>query len=580
MLDQIEQCVTADASAPDSAARKRDQHVMESPSRKRSQAARAVSSRAAGAALSGALLLLTGRARAADFIVNAETAAQGYEVASPWGDTVLSRRRLMQSLALGAYNLQGQYRPGEADYSLVMRLRLDADFGINSHVNGSAETNYRDGLGSRFVPGLQEAPLDLMYAYFEGRNLAKGWLGFRVGRQYTSDVLGWWSFDGGLVRITTPYYVQAEVYGGLEQRGGLPLSTSRYERQGIWRGSHSGFSTNPGEGPSVTDYPSFQYATMAPALGFALESSGPSWVHGRFSYRRVYNLGTSVTQQFPDPGGGYRVIKGTRLSQERLGYAADINKDDLGGLKGGFTYDLYNQLVGSFFGGIDAYLGKRVTVGADIDYFEPTFDADSIWNWFTKSPIMTITGRASIDVTDRFDIAASGGVRMWAADGDPETFSEGQCAKLGLPADCFGEYYFDPSTPPVRDFSRDEKNRDTSTTMDVLANVAGRYRFATANVSLRGMLQTGERGHRGGADLSGEKRLDGGRYALGATVSLYNWDDPLRPDRGATSFTYVLGAGYKAGEIADFRLEWEHSMNELVGQRFRIVGLVNLLVTK
>ncbi len=56
-----------------------------------------------------------------------------------------------------------------------------------------------------------------------------------------SDVLGWWSFDGALLRVTTPYYVQLEAYGGLEQRGGLPLSTSRFERQGIWRGSHRGF---------------------------------------------------------------------------------------------------------------------------------------------------------------------------------------------------------------------------------------------------------------------------------------------------------------------------------------------------
>ncbi|HLM71545.1 MAG TPA: hypothetical protein VK459_02595, partial [Polyangiaceae bacterium] len=123
-------------------------------------------------------------ARAADFIINADTAAQAYEVGSPWGDTVLARRRLMQTLALGVYNIQGQYKPGEADYSMVLRLRLDADFGINSHVTGSAETNFKDGSGSRFIPGLQEAPLDLMYAYVEGRNIANGWLGFRAGRQY------------------------------------------------------------------------------------------------------------------------------------------------------------------------------------------------------------------------------------------------------------------------------------------------------------------------------------------------------------------------------------------------------------
>jgi hypothetical protein len=532
---------------------------------------------AGAAALSG----FAGRAEAADFVVNAETAGQFYEVSSPWGDAVLARRRLLQTLSLSVFNLQGKYTPGEADYSVVMRLRLDADFGINGHVDQGAETSFAAGAGSRFVPGLQVAPLDLMYGYIEGRNLAKGWLGFRVGRQYMSDVLGWWSFDGGLLRVTTPYYVQAEVYGGLEQRGGLPLSTSRFERQGIWRGSHAGFSAGKSDEPSVTDYPSFQYAQLAPAFGVALESAGPSWVHGRFSYRRVYNTGSSIAQQFPDPGSGYRSVKGLRLSQERIGYAADINKDDLGGLKGGFSYDLYSQLVGSFFGGIEAYLGKRAIVGADVDYFVPTFDADSIWNWFTKSPITTITGRASIDVTKNVDLAAVGGVRLWAADGDPYAFGAGQCAAEGLPADCIGTANIDPSFPSgARTFSRDEANRSTSIAPDVMANLAARYRAGSVDVSLRGMLEAGERGRRTGGDLAGEKHFDGRRYTLGARLSLYDWDDPIRPDRQATSFGYVLAGGYKPGEIADFRVEWEHNMNRLVGQRFRVVGLVNLWVMK
>jgi hypothetical protein len=521
-------------------------------------------------------------ARAADFIINADTAAQAYEVGSPWGDTVLARRRLMQTLALGVYNIQGQYKPGEADYSMVLRLRLDADFGINSHVTGSAETNFKDGSGSRFIPGLQEAPLDLMYAYVEGRNIANGWLGFRAGRQYVSDVLGWWSFDGGLVRITTPYFVQAEVYGGLEQRGGLPFSNARYERQGIWRGSHAGFGDDPGL-PNASDFPSYQFAQVAPAFGVALESSGPSWIHGRFTYRRVYNTGSTITQQFPDPQGGFRTARGLRLSQERLGYAADVNKADLGGIKAAFSYDLYNQLVGSAFGGVDVYLGKRVTVGADADYFVPTFDADSIWNWFTRYPITTLTGRAALDVSERFDIAASGGVRMWTTEGNPDDFGVGQCRAAGLPDDCFGEEYFDPMAPTlgtVRAFSRAEENRPADATIDGLGNLAGRYRFGSGNLSLRGMMQMGARGRRAGADLAGDKFFLGKMFNVGARVSLYNWSDPLRPGRGATSFGYVLGAGLKPHQVADFRLEWEHNMNRLVGQRFRIVGLVNVAVMK
>ncbi len=521
-------------------------------------------------------------ALAADFEVESSTATQAYEVASPWGDTILERRRLMQTLAFGVYNLQGAYTPGEAQYSVVARLRLDADFGLSSHLEGSeagGETNYVAGRGARFVPGLEEAPVDLMYAYVEGRNLARGWLGFKLGRQYVTDVLGWWSFDGGLVRLTTPYFVQVEMYGGFEQRGGLPLSTSRYERQGVWRGSHSGFG--PGDDqPSVVDYPSYQYTQPAPAFGFAVESNGPSFVHGRFSYRRVYNLGTSITQQFPDPGGGYRTTDGMRLSQDRLGYALEANESDLGGLKGGFTYDLYNQLIGSFYGGLEAYLGERVTAGADADYFVPTFDGDSIWNWFTHAPVSTLTGRVAVDVTRALDVAASGGVRAWSTDGDPDTFSAGECRAAGLPEGCAGVAELDPTTEAISPYTRDEANLASTMSIDALANLAGRCRFRTGDVGLRGMLQTGERGRRTGGDLYGEKRLDGGRYALGARASLYDWADPLRPDRDATSFGYVLGAGYRPGEIVDLKLEWEHDMNRLVGQRFRVVALLNLRVSK
>jgi len=526
-------------------------------------------------------LLAPRRAAAADFEVESTTGVQAYEVASPWGAPILERRRLLQTLSLGVYNLQGDYTPGEADYSMVLRMRLDADFGVNAHLGNAdagGETDYSRAGGSRFVPGLQEAPLDLMYAYAEGRNLAGGWLGFRLGRQYVTDVLGWWSFDGGLVRVTTPFFVQVELYGGLEQRGGLPLSTSRYERQGVWRGSHGGFGPDAGQ-PSVVDFPSYQYAQPAPAFGAALETAGPSYLHGRFSYRRVYNTGTSITQQFPDPGGGYRAVEGTRLSQDRLGYAATANLPTVGGIKGGFSYDLYNQLVGTAYGGVEAYLGQRVIVGADIDYFVPTFDADSIWNWFTHDPVTTITGRTSIDITEQIDVSASGGVRIWSTEGDPTEFLAGQCSAGGFGgAACVEGVMVNPEV--VESFTRNEENRASASTVDALANLDARYRLRSAELALRGMLQAGERGRRTGADLSGEKRLDGGRYALGARVSLYDWEDPMRPDRDATSFGYVLGAGYRPGEMADLRLEWEHDMNRLVGQRFRVVGLVNLRVAR
>lgn len=534
--------------------------------------------RLVGLSAGAACGLLTWRAAAVDFEIQSSTAAQAYQVASPWGDPVLDRRRLLQTLSLAAYNLQGAYTPGEADYSAVVMMRLDADFGVNARLEGAdagGETDFSVGSGARFVPGLRAAPVDLMYGYVEGRNLARGWLGFRLGRQYIVDALGWWSFDGGLLRVTTPVYVQAEVYGGFEQRGGLPLSTSRYEPQGIWRGSHAAFGSGAGQ-PTAADYPSYQFAGLAPAFGAAIETSGVSYVHGRLTYRRVYNTATAFTQQFPDPGGGYRVADGLRLSQERIGYAAEANLPSVGGIKGGFSYDLYNQLVGLAQGGVEVYLGSRVTAGADIDYFVPTFDADSIWNWFTKSPVTTMTGRAAIDLTRELDLAVSGGARLWSTDGDPEAFRAGQCQEAGLTGAACEGAFVNPDS--IEEFTRAEDNRAAAVTIDVLANLSARYRLRSAELGLRGMVQAGESGRRVGADLSGEKRLDGGRYALGARTSLYNWNDPLREDRGATSFGYVIGAGYRPSGTGDLRIEWEHDMNRLVGHRFRVLAMLNLRV--
>ncbi|MCA9625017.1 MAG: hypothetical protein KC731_38595, partial [Myxococcales bacterium] len=109
-------------------------------------------------------------AAAADFEVSTDIVGQGYEVAGPWGDVVLGRRRLYASLGLGAYNLQGDFDPDEAVYNVALRMRVDADFGYDG-----AEYNYDIANAGRYVPGLPQVPVDLMYGYVEGKNIGGGW---------------------------------------------------------------------------------------------------------------------------------------------------------------------------------------------------------------------------------------------------------------------------------------------------------------------------------------------------------------------------------------------------------------------
>jgi hypothetical protein len=520
-------------------------------------------------------------ARAVNFEVTGDVVAQGYEVASPWGDQVLGMRRLGVWLGLAAYNLQGDFEPFKADYSIAFRMRFDNDFGIEG-----AERSFEEGDPTRFVPGIDYPPVDLMYGWIEGRNIADGWFGFRVGRQYMTDVLGWWSFDGGLVRLTTPFFLQAEIYGGLEQRGGLPLSTSRFEAQGVWRGSHNEIRA------VAHDYPSYQFTSEAPAFGFALESTGVSFIHGRFDYRRVYNLGPAFTSQFPVPdGGGFEKIEGLRISSERFGYAASAFIADLGAIRGGFAYDLYNQLISKGYGGIEFYpVTEKLVVGADVDFFVPTFDGDSIWNWFTHNPVITALGRVATRPVKGLDISASGGARLWMADGDPEDWAQRECAALSnnaaAIADCI-RYGIDPSLGSDATFGRipgTEEERDTTFAPDVLANLGVGYAWWSGRAGLDGMLQTGvggpeqNRGRRVGGTLSAQQALYADQLWLGGNVSAYNWNDPLRPDRDATSFGYMIAPEYRPIPQTRFRVEWEHDMNRLVGQRFRIVGVVGVRV--
>jgi hypothetical protein len=174
-------------------------------------------------------------ARAYEAEVDASIDAQYYTLSSPWGSPEVRYRRYTETLGLSVWNIQGQTDPRGSRLSFQSRMRLDADFG-----QSSAE---RTLMSSTYVPGLSEAPLDLMYAYLEGERYFDGYLGFRVGRQYVFDTLGFWSFDGGQVSLSTPANLVFEAYAGFEQRGGgMPtFGTRRFEAQGVYRGDRYGF---------------------------------------------------------------------------------------------------------------------------------------------------------------------------------------------------------------------------------------------------------------------------------------------------------------------------------------------------
>lgn len=463
-------------------------------------------------------------ALAADVEVSASTSAQGYSLRSQYGEPVLMRRRFVQTLGMTVTNIGDDFDPQGPWISFRTRIRLDADFGV--HTDETDWSSYPGG----FVPGLKTAPVDLMYGYLDVSNLAHGLLSLRLGRQYVVDPLGWWSFDGALTRVELPVYLAFETYGGWEQRGGLPWSTPRFERDGAWRGDRTALDANV--------YPDFQQAHYAPAVGAVIESLGLPLVHARLAYRKVWNTGAAVANPLPPaPTTLPSSTGGWRVSSERFGASVDLDDDDIGSLRGGLVYDALLARASSAYASADAFASHAVTLGLDADRIVPSFDGDSIWNWFAIEPSTTATGRADLELTERLGSGLSGGAR-WVEGAD-----------------------------------------GVARALDGLGSVSARYRFDEGTVGLAGSLEAGGRGRREGADVYGDRLFDK-RFLLSARASLYDWRDDWQPDRSATSFGYVLGSGYRVGDETDILVEWEHDTNRLVGQRYRVMAMLNLQVIR
>ncbi len=81
------------------------------------------------------------------------------------------------------------------------------------------------------------------------------------------------------------------------------------------------------------------------------------------------------------------------------------------------------------------------------------------------------------------------------------------------------------------------------------------------------------------SDFYGERTLET-RFLLSARTGIWQWNDDLRADRDATSFQYVLGAGYKLWQRSLVFADFEHDMNRLAGQRFRAMLWLSLAVSK
>ena len=204
----------------------------------------------------------------------------------------------------------------------------------------------------------------------------------------------------------------------------------------------------------------------------------------------------------------------------------DASFANIGGAKAGIVYDFYRGDVTSIYGSLDAYLASKVTVSADYDYYVPSFDGDSIWNFFAGEPTNDVGLRANVDVDDRLSVAGGGArTRLQRTDGRVQPDVHRRRTARRRRTTTRQPTLLPDQRAPVR------RGRQH------LGAVADGRDHARA-CEARGDF--GDEGDRVGADLNGEHVFET-RYVASARTGVWQWDDKLQPDRSTTSFNYVLG---------------------------------------
>jgi hypothetical protein len=453
-----------------------------------------------------------------------DTALQFYDVRSPTGETVWPRRRLTTTFAVGAYDIAGRKETPDPrttpEVSFRARFRYDADVGSGALDGSPAQPDF-------FVPGMSEAWLDLLYCYIEARRLFASGVSAKLGRQYAVDALGFQQFDGFSARVPTPWHVAIETRMGVEVRGGIPLNTARFEKEGVWRGVRDGM---------VSSYwPSFQASELAPTFGASVEATGLPWLHARASWQRTQHTGEAFVAPFAtrDPLGTRATsVRGQRVAWERFGVSADAAPWPKGFVRGGLVADAHASRVSSGWLGGEHALTGSVTVGADYDFFQPTFDADSIFGFF---PIV-----GSHEVSARGEFSLSREARLTAT-ALGRLFGNGDAVGGG--------------------------------------RLRAQHGWAGWHVGAHGGLESGVGIARSGGDVFATHTWNG-RMSVDGRLSLWQWRDGSRPDREAVSGGYTIGAGYIFSPRSRVHAELDHQMNRLVGNRFRFLLYLTVAVVR
>lgn len=323
--------------------------------------------------------------------LNARTIYHAYQIPLWPGQDAGNRNlnRFYQTLDVGGWSLGPT---GQID--AVVSMRYDTDFGTGFRVDTPAQAGIPATDGRNDV--------DLMYAYVDWRNIVKGRLHARIGRQVLVDDLAWYSIDGVKLSLT-PWRsgrssVDVQLYAGLPVRFDVVFSSEPFLN----------------DGSQVDDEAALHGLVFGGSTRLQLLSN----LHFSLSYRQELSFRADTLQAFNGAVGAEASAGSMGLQESRLGLSGGYALNSLG-------VDLYGSMIwDALVGALEqarAGVGYRPMAGvhAQLEYLRvrPRFAGDSIFNWFNIFGYDR--GRAQVSVEFIKGLTVQGGYVLQVFGGGP-----------------------------------------------------------------------------------------------------------------------------------------------------------------
>ena len=329
-------------------------------------------------------------ARATEIRTVARTLGEGYMVRVPGPEgQLLSRRRLVQYVNLGVYDLlaprdAGELRRAREDGQLriVTSMRIRHDFGTYASA--------ADERSARLVNQLDGRQIDVMFAYLEADNL-KGMLDLRVGRQFEMSGLDWYAFDGAWMRLRTPVHLGVEVFGGFQVDGTALFGFPTFELDGT--------AGTPAD------------RKHSPMIGAAVSAVGIKWLDARLAYRRTFSpLG--VNRKIVNDDGSVGLPSAVDQEVVSLTVAANVADGRLSPYVA-LRYNLGTGRLDDTSAGLQLAFTPRHLLRLMYLRTKPYFDLDSIFNVFNLQAFEDARLVYQVMLGERWTLAARGQFRFF-----------------------------------------------------------------------------------------------------------------------------------------------------------------------